>query len=315
MTRTFSLTPLLLISLLALTACAGSQPVTRAPDQGQSRSPVALINGRAIEAAAISSSLFEIGGDQALREYALDRALISRCEQRGLRIEESQLERERDLLGESLGFAGGEALPQSVLDELRAQRGLGPVRFEQLLRRNAMLRGLVGDVNPTPEQLAQRIELEFGTGYRVRLFVSDSAEAANEARFRTMARGENDRVWVFAEQCARASLHPSADRGGLIRRVTSNAPGFPSAMLTSLSTTQPGACSNVLSTETGYLVIFVESIIPARQPDGTETVNMEQRLRMDLQRERMQQYAQQLLAEQEVIVTDRSLNWSWTNQR
>jgi len=29
----------------------------------------------------------------------------------------------------------------------------------------------------------------------------------------------------------------------------------------------------------------------------------------------MQRYAQQILAEQEIIVTDRSLNWAWSSQR
>lgn len=316
MTRTILPVSLMLLWAMLATACSPTASRTNtAQDRSETRSPIALINRRAIAAGAITSSSYELAGAEALREFALDRALSDRCTQRGISISSGQIEAERDLLGQSLGFADDQPLPPEVLDDLRASRGLGPERFERLLRRNAMLRALVGQAEPSEQQIDIEKEMAYGVSYRIRLFVSENAQAANEIRSGVDQANVDARPWVFAEHCAEHSRLPSADRGGLIPRFRLNSPGYPSAVSVAIRNTPPGTCSNVMSTENGYLVVFVEKINPGREPSEAELSQLTDRLRRDLQRDQMQRYAQQLLREQEIIVTDRSLNWAWTSQR
>ena len=316
MTRTILLVSPMLLSVLLLNACASSPPRTT-PQQHSSDAitPIALINGRAISPEAIGTGVYELAGAEALREYALDRALHERCSQRGIVIGADRVKAERDLLGQSLGFADEQPLPPQVLDDLRAQRGLGPERFERLLRRNAMLRALVGPVEPSELQIDLETAIVFGVSFRVRLFVSDDAQAAHETRTVVENATSGARPWVFAERCAEYSRLPSADRGGLIPRFRLNSPEYPSAVSEAIRSTQPGECSGVISTESGYLVVYVEGINPKREPSKEEQRQLIDRLRQSVQREQMQRYAQQILAEQEIIVTDRSLNWAWSSQR
>lgn len=314
---THTILPVSLMLLLAMLAgaCTTTTARTTTPqDRSETRSPIALINGRAIAPSAISTSAFELAGAEALREFALDRALSDLCTQRGITISSGQIEGERDLLGQSLGFADDQPLPPEVLDDLRARRGLGPERFNRLLRRNAMLRALVGPVEPSEQQINIEKEKAYGTNYRIRLFVSDNAQIANEVRSGVDQAGIDARPWLFAERCAEHSLLPSADRGGLIPRFRLNAPEYPSAVSVAIRNTPPGSCSNVMSTESGYLVVLVEGIYPGREPSEAELRQLTDRLKQDLQRDQMQRFAQQVLREQEIIVTDRSLNWAWTNQ-
>ena len=121
--------------------------------------------------------------------------------------------------------------------------------------------------------------------------------------------------WIFAEICAQSSTHPSAPRGGLIESVSPISLGYPSALLTALSATPPGTCSQVISTESGFVVVFVEERIPARSPSQEEREQLIAQLRLDTQRIAMQRLAEELLDQQEVIVMDRALNWAWINRR
>ncbi len=315
MTRTIPIAPPLLLVVLLLGACNSTPSRPGLPSPGaMPQEPIALINARAIDASSIEAPMREIAGDIALREFALDRALRERCAQRGIEIGREQIARERLLLGETLGLSDDQTLPVDVLEDLRAQRGLGPVRFNNLLRRNAMLRALVGSVEPSEEQIRHARRIAFGEQHRVRLFVSESPQIAGGVREAAMNADPAARPWVFAQRCADSSIHPSADRGGLIERLSPHAPGYPSAMLNALSSTPPGSCSGVLSTEAGYLVLYLEGTTPARTPSDEELDALTQQLRRDLQRQQMQRYAQELLSEQEIIVTDRSLNWAWTNR-
>jgi hypothetical protein len=306
---------LTLLLVAPLSGCA-STPTRATPAEPPSRTPrpVAILNGYAIQREAIQPALDELGGDEVLRELILDRALEQRCADAGIEITNDLLAQERSLLGETLGFDENATLSTDVLDNLRAQRGLGPIRYEQLLRRSAMLRALVAGATPTDAQIDRALQNAFGVSYRVRLFVSDRSEVAQEMRTRVGASDPEGMPWVFAEQCAAASIHPSAARGGLIDSLSPISLGYPSALLSALTQTPPGTCSKVLSTESGFVVFFVERVNPARSPSNAERDRVLTQLGLDTQRIAMQRLAQEILDDQEMIVMDRSLHWAWTNR-
>ena len=303
-----------LVPLAILFGCTSSQ--NRAtPTQSTPQRPIAILNGAALQRDAVQPALDEFGGDEILRETILDRELASLCAAQGIQITNDLLAQERALLGETLGFDSNAARSMDVLDRLRADRGLGPVRFENLLRRSAMLRALAGSPEPSNAQLERAMQSAFGTTYRVRLFVSATPESAQAVRTRVLQSPEQSRPWVFAEACAKSSAHPSSDRGGLIPSLNPASLGYPAALLAALPRTPIGTCSEVMSTESGYVVVYVEDVIAAQAPSTQDRQRVLSELRTDTQRLAMQRLAQEILEEQDIVVMERALHWAWTNRR
>ena len=315
MPPTISMIASLLIACTLAGGCT-STPHTSSDEPAEPKAEiVALIDGQAITDRDLLEALHELGGDEILTEYVLDRALAQRCTQMGIEIGPEQIGQERLLLGETLGAVDEQAVSARVIETLRVRRGLGPHRYANLLRRNAMLRALVApSAEPSQRAMAQAIDSAFGTKYRVRLFVSQRAEPASMLKARVEQLDPAARRWAFADTCTAQSIHPSNARGGLIESLSPVASGYPSAVLSALQSIEPGACSGVISTEAGFALVLLEETMPASTPTQTQRQQIIEQLGRNTQRIAMQRLAQQLLQEHEVIVLDRSLNWAWSNR-
>ncbi len=311
----------LIVSLIlacSLVGCAGDpQPLARQTPRTESANPdhaiIALIDGKALTHAGLQGGLYELAGDEVLTEYVLDRSLAQRCEAQGIAITPDQIQQERLLLGDTL--SDNQQLDARLLNTLRTRRGLGPDRFDRLLRRNAMLRALTGDpIEPDPRAVARVIEQAFGQRYRVRLCMGEDPESLGQLSDRINRLDPGARRIEFADACFHTSTHPSGDRGGLIASLSPKDAGYPQSLLDALKQTGVGSCSPVIHTESGYAVVLVEAVIPATEPDSAQRAQIVEQLRQDTHRITMQRLAQQLLGEHEVIVLDRSLNWAWSNR-
>lgn len=316
MHRTIRTQLLILAAYPILWGCAAQPtPTASTSDRDPRRHPVALIDARAIEVDALTPAMSELAGDEAMSEFVLDRALTLRCEQQGIRIDNAAIDRERVLLAETLGEIDAQANAPRVLNALRARRGLGPHRYERLLRRNAMLRALVGSPESLDPGVIQRAQQQaFGTRYRIRLYVSETPQAAANLHAQFNGLDGPERRLVFSDACFDTSVHPSRDRGGLIDGLSADSPGYPAAVLDALRRLEPGAFSGVLSTEAGYALVYLESITPATEPTESQRRELHELLKRDAQRLAMQRLARQLLDEHEIIVLDESLNWAWANR-
>jgi len=315
MHRMIHAVPMLLL-ISTFVGCSSSQTRSISTNDTPDRDrPIAILNGTPIFQDDVRDALGEYGGDVILREFALDRALEQRCDRQGISISNELLAQEREFLSETLGFNSAPSLSTNALNNIRAARGLGPVRYDHLLRRSAMLRALVGTPDPSEPQIERLIQSAYGDRYRVRLFVSSSSGPAQAIRDRTQAVSDDAQPWTFAEVCAQSSIHPSSPKGGLIESLSPASFGYPAAVLAALKTTPAGQCSRVLSTESGYAVVYVEQRIPARDVSDDERDRLVDQLRRDTQRIGMQRLAAEILDEQELIVMDRALNWAWTNRR
>ena len=299
--------------LLAGCSTTSRQAAQNAPPRPNEQ-VLAIVDGRAMTHRQIAGALYELAGDEVLKEYVLDQSLESRCASLGIEIGERELDQERALLGETL--AGEAQISSRVVDTLRSRRGLGPERYERLLRRNAMLRALTSNAaEPDQRTIERAIENAFGRRYRVRLCVSEDVRMLGELSNRINTLDPLSRSVAFSDACFEFSTHPSADRGGLIPALSLSDPGYPSALLDVVGRTAVGSCSPVISTEAGLATVLVERVDPRRVPSDTQRSEVVRRLRSDTQRIAMQRYAQQVLADHEVIVLDRSLNWAWSKNR
>lgn len=301
--------------LAAAPGCAGAAP-TGSGTRHDHPQVIALIGGRAITADAIDQDLYERAGPAALTEFVLDRELEIEARARGIEISADDIASEQQHLAESFDDLGEGVPTARVLARLRARLGLGPVRYERLLRRNAILRALVEDQSaPTDAEIKLAAAIAFGPRYTIRLFVSNDAGYAADLRTRANRAHDDARPWVFADACWARSTHPSAPRGGLITDFSADDPGYPAAIGQAVRTTPIGSCTGVISTDAGQTLVLVQAKSPPIEPEQAQLSHVRDQLTLRKQRLAMERKAGELVGRAQVIVMDRSLNWAWSGAR
>jgi len=308
-----------------LPGCAGAERnddplastrLADAPDRTTRREgdPPAVIAGTVVPWSSLQPLLAEAAGAQILEEVTLDRALADEARRRGVALADEQIRAEEDTLlrtlresGAALDDAGG----RQVLEDLRRRRGLGPVRYQRLLRRTALLRALVQDrVDLTEEAIRRAFELRHGARYRVRLITVDSAPAADAALAR-LSRGES-----FAEVAARVSTDASASRGGLLEPISAADLSYPSALREALPDLQPNKVAGPIALERSVALVRLEETLPADDVAFEEVRDaVEREARIAQERTLMSDLADRLLAASGVTPLDPSLAWSWRVRR
>lgn len=274
-----------------------------------------VIDGSTIPWSALRGPLAELGGAVVLEELALDRALEREAARRGIVIGEDAIAAEERALLDELEVAAG-TNRMEVLEGVRRSRGLGPARYESLLRRNALLRAMVRDsAAPSLAEVELARRLSFGETLRVRLFVSASESAASAMRGAVMTAPTEQRVWVFAERAGATSAHPSAGRGGLIERFHPEDPAYPGLLGNAARQLGPGGVSPVLATASGFAVVLVEGVNPGREASAEETARVERRVRQRKERLAMESLARDLIARSRVSPVDPDLARAWQGRR
>lgn len=279
--------------------------------------PPALVLGSPVEWSELQSLLSEAAGRVVLEEIALGRALDRETARRGISVSESMVRAEEDALLGELASAGPMGSRVEVLDRIRTARGLGPRRFEGLLRRNAALRALVAEQSrPQTEEIELTERIAFGPAYRIRLFVSASDRDAATARERVIGVDSPAlRAMVMSAVCTESSAHPSAANGGLIERFSPFDPAYPAIARDTAGQLSPGEVSSVMATPGGFAFMMLEQPIAAREPSDAEREQVERRLRIRKERLAMERLAGELLGRTEVSPIDPDLARAWRDGR
>lgn len=284
---------------------AGRQP---APVE---RPPV-MVDGQPVSWDELRAALSEAAGAAAVEEIALSRIVEAEFARRGLQLTEADLQRERELVERSLAAEGaGSDSAAEMLSRIRRSRGLGPARFDSLLRRNAMLRRLVqAEVVITDEQVRTAHAVRHGPRCRARIIVAPSEREAAQARSRV--EGAADRRAAFIEEAIARSTDPSASRGGLLEPISPADPAYPVSVRRALEALRPGELSPVVALEHGYALLLLDE---RTEGDGTPIdavrPELERLLRTRQERVLMDRTASQMLETARITVFDPSLEWSW----
>lgn len=301
------------IGFWTLTAGCGStsgnaaRPTTSAsaaPDTGR---PVAIVGGQRLERSLISASLAEAAGAAVLEEIVLDAAIARETGTPLSTIGRTELERERRnviavMMAES-GMTEGEATEQ--LERSRISRGLGPHRFDALLRRNSALRKMVAsEITVTPDELRLAREMNFGDRVRAHLIVVRSEREAEQLRQKLAAGAD------FEATARTRSIDPSGPQGGLIESVSWQDPALPLPLQEALRTTEPGQLSPVIAMDGASAIVRVDQRLGAIGSSITDA-ELEGRIRLRKERVAMDALANRLLAATPVTVFDDSLKWAW----
>lgn len=296
--------------------------VERASEPGgsvrESGGQFATVAGSAVNWERVKPLLAEAAGGIVLEEVALEMMLEGEMRRRGLRLTPAMVEREQLLLRESLeqdDASGSADEAQRLLDQIRRQRGLGPERYQALLRRTAMLRALVQErvrVDPVSVERAYRIRYE--PRMRVRIITADTVDQAERARERVLA-GE-----AFSRVAAEVSTDVSGVRGGVIEPISPADPTYPDALRSAIARMSVGEVSRPIVMEVDgpaqvAVVVLDEIVRPERTP-SLESVRAELERLVRLREERllMDALSRQLLAEARVTALDAGVSWSWRSR-
>jgi len=278
----------------------------------RSSSPVAYLDGQAIQWRDLTTALVESAGGQVLAEMTLDRKLGRKLRQLGQKIDESHLATERVLLAETLDKQDPDRA-QRLLRELRQRRGLGEYRFRQLLIRNASLRLLVQDqsaVEISDAAIDQAYQYEHGPRYEARLITTESYIQAASLVRRVQA-GES-----FVDLAVAHSTDSSRVQGGMLGPISVVDPTYPKAIRATLAALQPGDISDPIALEEGFSILRLERIVPG---DGValELVKeaLENQVRRRVERMLMQRLVRTMLDDVDLTVMDPHLDKSWQLHR
>lgn len=293
---------------LASTGCATpTTPKAARPAaaSASSTTPIAFSSGRAIRRSDLDTALAELSGGVILREHLLDRRIAELAAERGVAIDEAMVERERQLLLDALSADPDRAT--ELLAAVRARQGLGPVRFEALLRRNAALRALVAGEIVVDENSIERIhDVRHGPRRVARIIsVAELAEASRLAE--AIAAGED-----FATLAFEHSTDSSRGAGGLVPPISRLDPAWPNAFRESLFALAPGETSPPVLVDGSWILIrFVE----AQPGDGIEIEavrdELERLARIQLERVRMDRVARDAAASLDPDIIDPVFRESW----
>jgi parvulin-like peptidyl-prolyl isomerase len=287
-------------------APVGLSTITGQPNTAR---PVAYINGTTVTDRDLQGPMIEAAGGSVLSEITLDRLIRDQLDQRGLTLTPKLIEQEKVNMLATLSADPDEAV--RLLGEMRTRRGLGEMRFESMLFRNAGLRLLVQDrVEVAPALVFQAYELQHGKRYRVRILVAETMTKATELLARAKA-GES-----FSDLAAKHSTDVSAAQGGLLSPISPVDATYPKTLRQSLEGMKVGDISDLLAVDDRFIIMKLEEILPADPISFVDArPQLERTVRLETEAQLMQQAARAMLADAKVVVLDPALNKSWNAQQ
>ena len=290
------------------TSSAGSDSSPRSAADAAG-SPAAYMAGQPIRWGQLRPLFAEAIGGEVLSEVVLGRQVDRALERAGMQVTEADLEREMDLLRAALDPDPNQA--QRLINELRRREGLGPNRFEMMLRRNAGLRKLVQpEVTLSEEAIRRQYQLEYGPRYEVRLIVTDTFAAAGAVK-RQLAAGQS-----FIDLAVRHSVDESRRQGGYLGEISPVDASYPAAVRRQIERLGVGGVSDPIALQRGFAIVKVEGVRPA---EGVQLQQVREELteavRLQVEQMLMRQRARTMLQQADPTILDPALKNSWDQQR
>jgi len=275
-----------------------------------SSKPLAYIDGQSVTANDLMPGLIEAAAGTVLQEMVLDRRISRALDDRGLSLTPDRVTAESELILASLSSDPDEAA--RLMSQMRSRRGLGEVRYDAMLRRNAGLRLMTREeVKVAPALLRQAYDLQYGERYRLRILVAPSM--AEATRLLVLAR---EGAQAFSELAALHSTDPSAAQGGLLSPISLADATYPSAFRQAIKELKPGGVSNLIAVDDRYIIIRLEEVVPASETSYEAALpGLVKQVRRELEAQAMQQAARALLAEGKVVVLDPALDRAWRHRQ
>lgn len=288
----------------------GRRPAGGVDRSGES--PAMIVSGGATGGRRVSWDellplLSEAGGAAVIEEMVLDAAIEAECRFRNIVVGPDQIEAERTRFAEAVSGGASGVETDRIVESVRRARGLGPIRYEAVLRRTAMLRALVRDQAVVSDGAVERAYRErYGPRYDIRVIVTRTAREC-EALLTRLEGGAS-----FEEEASAHSIDASAGAGGLLRMVSAEDLAWPQSFRSMLPGMGAGEVRGPVALDSGWALLRLERVRP---PDSAappmETVREELAVRTRLVQERILMEAEsRRLASGWKVWVDPRLGWA-----
>lgn len=267
------------------------------------------VNGRPIERRRIVDLLLAGHGPGILEQIVVLESARRLAAQRGLTVNETDIQAEYARSLETLTAPPPSAEPQpldrkagqAILDDILARRNISPAEYQIGMERNAYLRKLVqGQLRIPEEQLRAEFDRTYGRRVEVRHIQLPGLSAAQEVRRRLDAGAD------FADLARHMSANPDTARnGGLLPPFPDTDPDVPPLLREVAFALKDGEVSNPFHVERGWHILRRERILEATPVDfDAARQDTENRLRDRLSAPAMQQLYRSLYTQADIIIHD-----------
>lgn len=249
----FTLAICLTLLLTAHLAGQDNQPQETVQQQIQ---VMAVVNGQQITRQQVAKECLRRFGEDALESMVNKQLVFNECQRRGLVVTEKDVNDEIISRAAKFNMSG-----EAYVKLLCSRRNLTPDRLKnEIIWEELALRRLASEnLQVSREEIAERMEFEFGPRVQVREIAVDSAELAQKLCAAAKANPEE-----FGRLAKDNSVDPnSASIRGLLPPIRRNS-GLPEFENVAFQL-QPGQVSDVFQIEDKYIILKCERHFPAAE--------------------------------------------------
>jgi len=230
------------------------QVAAPAPPQPAAAQPVALVNGAEITRERLAAECLGRHGEAVLETLVNRRLIEQACRTAGVNVTAADVEAEVDAMARRFG------VPRDKwIDLIRQERGVTPRQYaEEIVWPMIALRRLASTaLEPTPDEIQEAFEKQFGPAVKARIIVSRTRADAEKVRAQAIAAPDD-----FPALARQHSIDVgSASVNGWVQpvRLHSGDPQFDRAAFA----LQEGQISDVVQVADQFIVIKCEGHMPA----------------------------------------------------
>ncbi len=289
---------ILLICLSSVGSAKAQSGATDGPSQ-QAGEPLknqkhietlAVVNGQPITRNQIAEECMRRFGEDVLESRIKKLLVLDMCKKSGILITEKDVNDELVAKANKFGMSG-EKYVQMICSRrnITVDRLKNDITWHEL----AIRRLAEQNIQVTPEELAERMEFEFGVRVQVRQIVVDSLQQANQIHAQLQAAPDS-----FERLAKQFSLDPqSKSIGGLLQPIRRNS-GLPEFENLAFSL-EPQQISKVLPIAENFIILRCERIFPASQLTPEQSAFHHDRLIEEISNEKLVESARVLFENQQ----------------
>ena len=264
---------------------AGQQSPAPARQPQKQIQTLAVVNGQEITRRQVADECMRRFGVDVLESIVNKMLVNDECQRAGIVITEQNVNDEIVNKAKAFGMSG-----ERYITLICGQRNITEDRLKnEIIWNELALRTLAqSHIAVAPDELAERVEFEFGEKIQVREIACNSMQSAQQIAA-TLATDPN----AFEELAKKHSVDPnSAAMGGLLPPIRRNS-GLPEFEQIAFSL-EPGQLSKIFQVEDKFLLLKCVRIFPATELSDEQLTAVHERLIDELSNEKLRDAAADL---------------------
>jgi parvulin-like peptidyl-prolyl isomerase len=281
--KSFSSFASIALAFCLAVAVAGPSGAQQPTPSGQKRiATMATVNGRPISRQQLANEAMRRFGNDVLESIINKLLIMNELRELGIQITEADINRSITEKAEKFGLSADRYLK---LIESKRNVKIDQYKNDIVWNELALRRIAESSIKVTPEELAERMEFEFGAKVQVRQIALSDLEAAKTLR--EILRAEPGSFEKMAKQHSIDTN--SASMGGLLPPIRRNS-GLPEFEKVAFGL-QPGQISEIFKVDEVFFVLRCERIFAGEELTNEQITQVHERLVEEITRDKLRRSA------------------------